>query len=368
MHIAFTVINDLTYDQRMQRICSSLAEAGFNVTLIGRELPNSSPLKPRDFKQIRLKVPVHKGKLFYLLYNIRIFFHLLFNQYDVFSATDLDTLLPQFLVAKIKRKPHVYDAHEYFAQLPEIIHRPLVAKAWKSLERWIIPKTKYAYTINQSYANLFEEEYGVYFNIFRNVTKLQPLPTPLPPKKETYILYQGAVNVGRGVEEMIAAMPYINCQLYVCGKGDVYNDCVALVKKLNIAHKVRFLGFVEPERLRAVTREATLGFTFFTNDGMSYYYSLANRFFDYFHNGVPQLCINFPEYAAINQQYEIACLINDLSPQTIANAANKLLNNKQYYQHLQQNCLIARQHINWQQEAARLVAFYRKIDNSIKIK
>ncbi|MBK9457924.1 MAG: glycosyltransferase [Sphingobacteriales bacterium] len=370
-HIVFTVINDLTYDQRMNRICNSLAKGGFKVTLIGRKLPHSLPLEPKSYNQKRFKLWFEKGKLFYLEYNLRLLLHLLFTKYDIYGATDLDTLVPQFLAAKLKSKPHTYDAHEYFAELPEIVHRPLVKWVWKTVERLIVPRTQYCYTINQTYARLFEQTYNKHFEIVRNATVLHSalLPTPNPKYQqatERYILYQGAVNVGRGLEEMIQAMPQINCQLYICGKGDVYNDCVALVEKLDLTNKVKFFGWVEPHKLLSITQNATLGFTFFTNNGDSYYYSLANRFFDYFHNGVPQLCVDFPEYRAINQQFEIALLLPNLKIDDIAKAANLLLNQPDYYNRLRNNCLAARQVYNWQEEERKLITLYKSIPVSQK--
>ncbi len=360
-HLVFTVVNDLTYDQRMQRICTSLANAGYRVTLIGRLLPESKPLASQNFAQKRLRVGFRKGKMFYIAYNLRLFWHLLWHNYDVYGATDLDTLLPQFLVAKIKGKPHSYDAHEYFAELPEIVNRPMVKWAWKSLERFIVPRTKYAYTVNQSYADLFWASYKVKFELVRNATVLRPIEVP-KNKPEKYILYQGAVNVGRGIEEMIQAMPYVDCKLYICGKGDVYQKCVDLVAALGLQDKVRFFGFVAPNDLRQITLQATLGFTFFTKEGISYYLSLANRFFDYFHNAVPQLCVDFPEYRRINEQFEVACLLGNLAPITIAEAVNKLLQNEAYYQRLQQNCLQARTHINWAAQEKNLLAVYKQMD------
>lgn len=360
-HIVFTVINDLHYDQRMERICTSLSLAGYRVTLIGRLLETHKPLPQRPYTQLRFKMPVNKGKLFYLLYNLRLLWHLLLHRYDIYGATDLDTLAPHFIAATLKSKPFVYDAHEYFAELPEVVNRPMVKWIWKKVEQLIVPRTRFAYTINQSYADLFERQYKTRFAIIRNAALLRNEIIP-NIKPEKYILYQGAVNVGRGVEQMIEAMQFINdCKLYICGKGDVYDKCTHLVQQLGLESKVTFWGYVPPDELRSITLMATMGFTFFTNEGQSYYYSLANRFFDYFHAGVPQLCVNFPEYARINQQFEIALLVNNLQPQTIAAAANRLLTDAPYYNHLRQNCLAARQVINWQNEEKKLLAFYQNV-------
>ena len=41
----------------------------------------------------------------------------------------------------------MYDSHEYFTQVPELINRPRVQKIWENIEKRILPKVKYAYRI-----------------------------------------------------------------------------------------------------------------------------------------------------------------------------------------------------------------------------
>jgi glycosyltransferase involved in cell wall biosynthesis len=368
--IVFTVINDLNFDQRMQRICTALADAGYKITLVGRILPHSKPLPTMPFEQVRLKNWFNKGKLFYIEYNLRLAWWLLRHKFDVYSATDLDTALPQYFAAHFwHKKPFVYDAHEYFPHLPEIINRPLVKRFWLWVERTIAPAANAAYTVSDSYAQIFKQKYGKTFGVVRNATVLQPqhqlpnLPNNAEIFNKTYILYQGAVNIGRGIEQVIEAMPLINenCFLYICGDGDVLANCKALVNKLNLQNSVHFFGRIPPEQLRMFTQHATLGFTFFSNQGLSYELSLANRFFDYMHAGVPQLCSNFTEYAAINAKYQIALLLPNLQPAQIAQAANQLLNDPKLYQSLRQNCLAAREVYNWQNEAKTLLTIYQNI-------
>src|SRR5690349_17278363 len=100
--ILFTVTNDLNYDQRMQRICNTLADAGYDVTLIGRKLKTSAPLPDKNYKQRRLNCWFNKGKLFYAEFNIRVFFFLLFKKADCICAIDLDTILPCYYISKLK--------------------------------------------------------------------------------------------------------------------------------------------------------------------------------------------------------------------------------------------------------------------------
>ena len=73
--------------------------------------------------------------------------------------------------------------------------------------------------------------------------------------------------------------------------------------------------------------------------------------------------MNYPEYQRINEQYKVAVLIDDLDPGTIATAINRLLDDKELYSQLKQNCLKARQELNWQKEKDKLLNFYQELFN-----
>ncbi|UTW62992.1 glycosyltransferase [bacterium SCSIO 12741] len=357
--IALTVTTDLVYDQRMRRICTSLHEAGYEVTLIGRVKKSSPKLRKQPFKQVRLSCFFEKGKLFYIEYNLRLLLYLMIIRMDIICGIDLDTLVPAFMTARLRGKPLVYDAHEYFSEMEEVVNRPSIRKAWKSVERWIVPQVKYAYTVSKGYAELFRKEYGVEFEIVRNATVLRELKTV--PKDEPYILYQGAVNYGRGLEPMIEAMHKIDCQLIVCGKGDIYEKLMHRVEEEHLEDKVSFKGYVEPDELVHYTLGATLGLTLFDAKGLSNKYSMANRFYDYMHSGVPQIAMNYPDYKMFNEEFEVATLVDDLQPFTLASAINHLLKDKKRYDRLHENTLEARKHYNWQQEEKRLLGVYESV-------
>lgn len=359
--IILTVTTDLTYDQRMQRISSALAEK-YEVLLVGRKKVNSLPLSVATYQQKRLNCWWQKGKLFYVEYNIRLFFYLLFQPCDAICGIDLDTILPAFGVAKLRRKIWIYDSHEYFTEMEEIVTRPSIQKIWQGIEKFVLPQTKYAYTVCESIADIYKKLYGVPFATVRNVAQKKALNS-LPHQQEPlYFIYAGAVNEGRGLEEMIIAFQYIKAELWICGEGDVLPQLKILVNSLNLNEKVKFLGYVLPQKLHELTLKAYAGFLLLQNKGKSYYYSLANKFFDYMHAGIPQITINFPEYRTINEKYQFAHLI-DLDVEAIVEAANLLLNQKDYYEQLRQNALKAQNELNWEKEKEKLLLFYEKVMN-----
>jgi glycosyltransferase involved in cell wall biosynthesis len=359
--IASLVTNDLHQDQRMNRICGALVNGGFDVTLIGRKRKSSRKLEPKPFHRLRLNCWFERSILFYGEYNIRLFFHLLFNHYDIINANDLDTIMPAIWVAKLKGSKVVYDAHEYFTEQEEIVNRKGIKRFWKAIERFSIPKVDAAITVSQGYANLFLKEYHQKFNIVRNATILETPPANCVSSEE-YILYQGAVNFGRGLEELLVAMQNVDSKLYLCGDGDVLPTLKQLAKNLEIEHKIKFVGFVEPEKLREYTCGAKIGLTLFAKGGLSHWHSLANRFFDYMHAGVPQIAMTYPEYEAFNKKDEVAVLIEDIEPKKIALALNSLLSDSDLYQRLSKNARSARNHANWQAQEEVLLKVYTSLD------
>ncbi|NCX95741.1 MAG: glycosyltransferase [Chitinophagia bacterium] len=359
--LVFTVTNDLNYDRRMIRICTSLVNAGYHVTLIGFERKTSLPLLPQPFEQIRIPLIAEQGKVMYIHYWWKLYGVLMKIDADVVCAIDLDTILPVYYATRRRGIKRVHDAHEIFTELKEVISRPFVHWLWKNIANFAIPRFPVGYTIGEAYATDFYLRYGVRYGIVRNATVLKPFT--IPEKKEKYILYQGAVNVGRCFEQLIPAMKHIDTRLIVCGEGNFYQQAVDLVKKLNLEQKVVFHGYVEPQKLLSYTQQAYVGITLFEDTSISNRFSLANRFFDYMHAAVPQLCMQYPEYERINEQYELASLLPPpVTAEAIADALNRLLNDTDYYNRLQQNCLQARERYCWQEQEKTLIDTYKRLE------
>lgn len=362
--IICTVTNDLSQDQRMIRICTSLQKAENEVILIGREKANSLPLADHSFQQKRLKCFFEKGKFFYLEYNLRLFLFLLTQKCDIINAIDLDTLLPCYLVSRLRSRICVYDAHEYFTEVPEVIRRPRIQKLWAMLAESIIPRLTYCYTVGPALARIFTDKYGAPFQVIRNVPieRKEKMPTAKQGKK--IILYQGMLNEGRGLEVAIEAMTQLdNCELWLAGSGDVENQLKALSAHLKLENRIRFLGFVLPAELPKLTQQAWLGLNLLENKGLSYYYSLANKSFDYIQSGVPSIQMDFPEYRAMEETYGVFSLLEKLSADALVQKIKALIEQPALYQKLHHNCISAARQLNWEAEEKILIGFYQKITN-----
>lgn len=356
IQLIFCVSNDLSYDKRIQKICKTLSDNGFSVVLVGRKFKNSIPYTAANYNFYQFACLFNKGKLFYIEFNFRVFIYLLFSKADVFVANDLDTIIPVYFSSLLRRKKRAFDAHEYFEEVPEVINRKGIKYFWTCVAHFFIPLFTVRYTTTASLVKIFKVKYKSSFELIRNV------PYPLKSSNtisKKYLVYIGALNKGRGLEFLIEAMQFIDGYLKIIGEGDLSKELRSLAKKLNVEHKIEFAGYVVPDKINEYLEEAVLGFNLLEAESKNYYYSLANKCFDYIQAEVPVIQMNFPEYQKINQRFEVAVLINQLNPKTIAAEVNSILENEELYNKLKNNCKKAKLVFNWDIESKKLLEIYQ---------
>jgi glycosyltransferase involved in cell wall biosynthesis len=326
--VYISAINDLATDQRVGRIARFLSEQGFDVHCIGRRLKESPEIGNMPFKVRRYRMLFKGGPLFYSFFNFRLMTTLLFvRKPSLLISNDLDTLPANFLAGRVRRVPMIYDSHEMFTQVPELIHRPFVQSVWKWIERRIVPKLKYAVTVNYSIATIYRKLYGTPFKVVRNVP--EKIVTP-PVKKEQsgnhIIIYQGALNVGRGLELMIRCMQYLeNVRFVIVGRGDIEEKLKNMAAHENLGDRVEFLGRMMPEELKPVTGSADLGISLEEDIGLNYRYALPNKLFDYIQSQIPVLCSKLPEMSRIVESYGIGIATAEKDPEKLAGIIRYML-------------------------------------------
>ena len=362
--ILFTVTNDLQFDQRMRRICGTLSNAGYDVTLIGRRpISPSSPLTQTPYTQIQLAGLIFtKGKLFYLEFNLRLLLFLLFKPCDAICSIDLDTAVPGIIAAKLRKKIHIFDAHELFTHVPEVARRPRIQAIWEKVQAFTFKHCDTAFTVGPAIAQYFTEKYHKPVQVVRNMPRASVVAhtdtahfAAIENKK--FILYQGALNEGRGLELLIQAMVNIPCELVLAGEGDVSEPLRKLTQSLNLENKVHFLGMIPPHQLPALTKLAYIGFNVSENVGLSYFLSLNNKFFDYTQSHLPSLINPYPEYKQLLLEFQVG-LLTEPKIESIIEQASELLNNPSLYQELKSQCIAASEKWTWEQETPKLLSIF----------
>ncbi|MDX1286145.1 MAG: glycosyltransferase, partial [Draconibacterium sp.] len=286
---------------------------------------------------------------------------LLFTNFNLLLANDLDTLTANFLASKIKKKPLVYDSHEYFTEVPELVQRPRVKKFWQWLESKMVPKIKHAYTVCDSIAKIYNEKYGVDFKVVRNIPKGgKTISTPVV-KEEKIILYQGAVNIGRGLEQAILSMENISdAKLIIAGDGDIRMELEELVRNNKLNDKVEFKGRLSIEELAKLTPQADLGLSIEEDLGLNYRYALPNKLFDYIQAQVPVLVTNLPEMAAVARKYQIGEITDTLNPKELAEKIEDVLNNETKRDDWKKNLKVAAKELTWEKEEEKVEEIFKQ--------
>ena len=361
--------NDLQTDQRVERICHALTERGFEVVLIGRRSKDSLKLK-RPYRTERFRMLFKKGFFFYAEFNTRLFWALLFKRKSLLYANDLDTLLPNFLAAKISRTPLVYDSHEYFTEVPELLDRPFVRSIWEKLEASIFPRLQHVITVNDKLAEIYSEKYQVPVTAIRNVPELTPengLDNSESDKNKNslktkeILIYQGALNLGRGIELMIDSMEFLpEMKLLIAGQGDISEELRRRVEQRSLGNRVYFTGRLIPKELKKLTKSASLGLSLEENLGLNYKYALPNKIFDYIHAGIPVIVSNLPVMSRLVSDNRVGEVLEERTPKSLAGLVRKVLSQKEAYR---KNLHDAARKFNWNEEKKEFQKFLDRIKN-----
>jgi glycosyltransferase involved in cell wall biosynthesis len=359
--VIVSVTNDLVTDNRVNRSCGVLKSFGFNVALVGRKLKHSGEIN-RPYRCKRFRMIFKKGFLFYSFYNLRLFFYLLFHRVDLLYSNDLDTLLPNYLVSKIKRIPLIYDSHELFTEVPELQNAPFKKAVWTKIEKYIVPNLCYCITVNDSIAKIFEAKYQVKFTSIRNVPEQIPVNVMgdvnlenIPTDAFTVIIQGSGLNIDRGLEEAIEAILLLeNVQLLIVGGGDVIPTAKQMVKNLNLENKVHFYGKRPYNELMKFTAYANCGLAIDKATNKNHEFALPNKVFDYIQAGTPIICMDLKEISSIVLRYEIGIVIKDVLPSLIANAIRELQSNAPLLKIYKNNCEKAAKIEHWDNEKSKL--------------
>ena len=367
--VVFSVINSICYDQRVLKMAETVAGLGCEITIVGRKTDKYCNENLVSFKMVRFSMFFKKGFFFYKFFNIRLFFYLLFNTYDLLVANDLDTLLPNYLVSKLKRLPLIYDSHEYFTGVPELQNRHLVKGFWRSLEKMILPRLKNVITVSEPIAALYEKMYQVRPLVVRNISKRAVHVIPYTreeigiPSDALFLILQGTgINIDKGAEELIDAVSKTDgVALLIVGSGDVVPKLKYMVSELNLGLKVKFIDNVPWEKLMKYTKAADVGMCLEKDTNLNYRFSLPNKLFDYIVAGIPVIAGDLPESAKIIRENSCGLIIECVTPGNIIKAVSELRGDSGRLAELRRNSVKAAEKLNWDIESGKVVVMYENV-------
>jgi glycosyltransferase involved in cell wall biosynthesis len=378
--IIVTVISDLVTDSRVHKVCQSLHDDGYRVLVIGSCNKRSLPLKQRDYQTRRLNMWFGRSALFYAEFNIRLFFWLFGEKADIYLGNDLDVMASTTLISRIRKKPLVYDSHEYFLGMAGMDRKPVRRSLWKFIETQVLPQVKYMYTVSDSIRNLYRKNYHRKIFVVRNLPLKNPNNPELSqeekewiesidrkiPENKNLLLLQGAgINESRGAEELVYSMLFLDAadyHLLIIGGGDVFEKLEKIVDQNQLSDKITLLPKVPFAVLGHFTHQAKLGLSIDKPTVLNHKFSLPNKLFEYLFAGVPVLASRLIEQERIINQYDVGTFIEDHHPEHIARKIKEIFGDPDLLHRWKQNTCRVKEDLNWENESKIILDIFKQVE------
>jgi glycosyltransferase involved in cell wall biosynthesis len=261
-------------------------------------------------------------------------------------------------VSQLTGRILVFDSHELFTEVPELSGRKIKRLLWHWVQRYWIPKASLCYSVGPKLALRLSLTYSAEFLSVRNVPNRKSIEVEHLPH---VMLYQGTLNIGRGLEEAILALKELpEWQLWIAGSGPLDYELKQLSTDCGVKDRVKFYGNISPALLHDLTCRSSVGLNLLKQDSLNYYYSLANKFFDYVQAEIPSVNMNFPEYRDLCEEFNVAVLLDQCTSEDLIAAISTLSDEKKYTQ-LRSECKKAAQIWNWENEEKKIAKAYNRL-------
>ncbi|MBN2857906.1 MAG: glycosyltransferase [Candidatus Delongbacteria bacterium] len=365
--IIFAVYDTLHHEYRGFKTAHSFLKNGYEVKVIGIRYDNDELKGWEGIENERIRLfKTLPLILNMMIFWIKLFFVLIREKCTVLYSHDIFPLLPVFLVSRLKRKPYIYDAHEFWHGNSQVEDRPAAKIFWTSYEKIFIKGAKRIITVSEPIARELERIYGLEeVRVFTNLPLKKDIPankdilhdTAGIDKAKRIVLYQGHFLVNNGLDGIIRSFVKVDesAVLVLIGDGSEKYRLRDLAAKLRIGHRVYFAGPFPHSELINYTVCAYIGLCLIKNFGKSYYYSAPNKMFELIQAQVPQIASDFPEMSRYVKGYNVGEVTDPENEDVIAEKINGLLNDDIKYNSYKSNCIKAGSELVWESIEKELV-------------
>lgn len=373
--------NPYTHDTRVEKEARSLREAGYVVIIVADGAEGLPVRETKDGVAVwRIprrgrRVPVVR----YLRHRRNLMRAVAATRPDIIHAHDSETLEPVGRVARRLGVPFVYDAHDLWLGRIFRGRSPAYLALFTAYYRWVertfLPRAAGWVTVSWPIARHLEREYGIGpVEVVANVPErptgasevrdLRTLPGAerLPPDGPI-ILYLGLVISGRGIDELVDALPMVrDAHLVFLGGGDDAPTIRTAAERLGVGDRLHVLPPVPPEEVIPYAASATVGVSAAVPTCLNYRYSLPNKLFQPMAAGVPMVASDFPQVTEVVADTDAGITVDMTDPAKIAAALNEVLADPKRARQMGANARRAIEtRFNWDVAGGTLVALYRRI-------
>jgi len=382
--VCMHVLTTYRTDARVMRSANALKEVGFTVSVI--DIVDKCSQSIEDIHGISVK-HLNTSSVFTvtrfrrwalvraLLLFVRSTLLLLRTPADIYHAHDFTALPACYIVARLRRKPLIFDAHELPLSEFDVPHRRWLRLVLTPFLAHMITSCAGGIGASPFYEQVLRERYHVSrvmllrnFPPYRLVKKSDRLHRRLGLDTSIRIaLYQGNIQLDRGLDRVVQAATFLEHDIVIVllGKGvePTISELKALIVSVGVVNQVKILPPVPYEELLDWTASADLGLTLIPLDGtLNMRTCLPNKLFEYLMAGLPVLTSPMEAVAPLVTSYDVGHVTLSLAPADVAAAINAMLRDTSALARMRLNALNAAKHeFNWEKEQANLIQLYQDI-------
>ena len=347
--------------------CRSLAEAGYNVSLI---VPGTKREKKDGVRIIGIS-PSKRGRFFRMTVTVgRVFQAALKENANIYHFHDPE-LIPVGLLFRILGKKVIYDVHEDYPLdirsrywLPLWMQKPV---AWL-LEFFENFSARYFNCIVSATPTITKKFKSINNNnvTIQNFPRLDEFSTRenevLWEDRLNAVIYIGGIDISLGIKEIVKAIELVqrklNTKLILAGNFSP-KSLKKEIQNLPGWKKVEYRGFLSRKEVADLLRQVKAGLVV-RHPEPHYLVSYATKLFEYMSVGIPVIASDFPLWREIVGRAGCGLLVNPLNPQDIADSIVYLLDHTEEAEKMgKRGRKAVEETYNWSIEEKKLLRLYK---------
>ena len=288
---------------------------------------------------------------------------------QVVLAHNVNTLLTGWLGARLTGASLAYDAHE--VNLDREGHYQQLRSVIRVIEGCVMPRSDLNMTTTNMRARHFRRVYRLEQTprVFENRPPASSFGARIELRDRLGLdadavvaLYQGGLQEGRGLHNMVRAMARVpGLSLVFLGDGPQQGSLGELARELQVQDRVYFAGQIGLDELPGWTASADFGLQLLRNTSFNHYSTDSNKLFEYGMAGLPVIASDFPEIRKIVRSHCFGLLVDPHDVAAVSNAMQRLVDDAELRRALGEAARQAAPQLSWEAVEADYVAQLEEI-------
>lgn len=286
---------------------------------------------------------------------------------DIYLANDWHMLPVAISLAAYHHAKFAYDTHEYaleeyrYRWTWRLTKRPMIYQ----LEKQAMQHACVVSAVSPGIAQGLKKDYAARrpVHAIRNVPPRHAALPFHPTGERINVLFHGIIAPDRGLEACVRSVQYWRPEFHFQLRGPFSNaefesTLRSLVKEYGVGDRVHFLPKVPMTEMVRHANLSDVGISTPPKTSKHNIFALPNKLFEYVQAGLALAVCDLPDMAPIVTANDCGVLIDEVTPEHIAQAINSLTRERiDYYKHQSQK---AAESLNWETEQTIMLALYER--------